>query len=84
MGATLGMMTRSFRVRMENSHAIVPQRGRECTVIRKNRVDAMPLAPGQAHQADGQSEVGRTHTGARPAGPLPCQALAFAASVLVE
>ena len=36
------------------------------------------------HQADGKSEVGRTHAGARPAGPLPCQALAFAASVLVE
>ena len=65
MGATLGMMARSFRMRMEHARAIVPQRGRECTVTRKNRVDARPLAPGQAVIRPA-SEVYR-----RRRGPLP-------------
>ena len=72
MGATLGMMTRSFRMRMEHARAIVPQRGRECTVMRKNRVDARPLPLGQAVIRPARGWQGL------------CQALAFAASVLLE
>ena len=79
------MITRSFPVRMENSHAIVPQRGRECTVICKNRVVAMPLAPGQAIvRPMARRRLAAPTLAPGLAGPLPCQALAFAASVLVE
>src|SRR5262249_13591337 len=42
MGATRGMMTRSFReVSCVSAHAIVPQSLRECTAIHKTHVGAL-------------------------------------------